>query len=193
MGQPLYAGADIGVNNAILLLRSFCSKFHLSDFGMQKLYELVDCLLPEENKLPPQFSFIYKMKTNKRKMSLEAKQLSRGEECVLSFTDFLKQIVERNLETMFSYSEHKEKSKVINDFPIEKVKPVHRCSTVLEVQLILSTDGVSIVNSSNTSLWPFWLAVANLPPKLRMAQKTFPWHPCSLVTPNLHGKKFCPK
>ena len=171
MGQPLYAGADIGVNNAILLLLSFCSKFHLSDFGMQKLYELVDCLLPEENKLPPQFSFIYKMKTNKRKMSLEAKQLSRGEVCVLSFTDFLKQIVERNLETMFSYSEHKEKSKVINDFPIEKVKPVHRCSTVLKVQLIFSTDGVSIVNSSNTSLWPFWLAVANLPPKLRMAQK----------------------
>ena len=171
MSQPLFSGADVGVNNTILLLRSFCSRFHLSDFGMQKLHELINCLLPEENNLPPRFSFIYRMKTKKREMSLEAKQLSRGEVCVLGFTEFLKQIVERTLETIFSYSEHKEKLNVINDFPTEKAELVHRCSSVLKIQLIVSTDGVSFVNSSHTSLWPFWIAVANLPPKLRMAQK----------------------
>ena len=62
MSRPLYSGFEIGFYNATLLLRHFCSKLHLSDTGMLRLYDLLNCLLPEENCFSAKFSFIHKMK-----------------------------------------------------------------------------------------------------------------------------------
>ena len=149
---------------------------------------IVNCLLPEENCLPAKFSFIHKMKKQLSETSLEAEELSRGEICYLGFPEFLKNILERDLEAVFSYSEHKETS-VVNDFPLDKTGLVIRCSKELEIQLMLSTDGVSFVNSTNTSLWPFWLAIANLPPKLRMAQKNICLAALFVGQSKYHGTK----
>ena len=38
-----------------------------------------------------------------------------------------------------------------------------------EVQLVLNVDGASVSKSSKLSVWPFWVQVFNLPPKLRGA------------------------
>ena len=40
-------------------------------------------------------------------------------------------------------------------------------SNLLDVFLILNSDGVKIMRSASKSIWPVWLAIANLPPKLR--------------------------
>ena len=40
-----------------------------------------------------------------------------------------------------------------------------------EIQLNLNLDGVSIFKSRKFSIWPFWLQVVNLPPKLRSSFK----------------------
>ena len=170
ISQPLYEGAKIGRANTMLLLRAFSSNANLSDVNTLKLHSLVQSLIPENNCLPSGHSLIYQQKKALKETMVAHLQLSDGEICVLSFADFLGNVVGRNLESIFRYSEQKEVGP-FNDFYNEKVGPVSRWSDNIEIQLVLSTDGVSFTTSSNISLWPFWLAVANLPPKLRMSER----------------------
>ena len=170
MTQPLYPGAKVGVHNTNLLLRSFCASLHLSHVGMLKLHYLVNCLIPEENGLLAPNSFVYQMKKNIKGISQDHVDLSQGEVCVLGFSVFLKSILERNLESIFSYSDQKRTGDFV-DFPVEKVPCIDRDTNSFTIQLILATDGVSIINSNQIGLWPFWLSIANLPPILRMSRK----------------------
>ena len=41
----------------------------------------------------------------------------------------------------------------------------------MTISLILNSDGVCFVKSSRLQLWPFWLAIANLPPIKRSTYK----------------------
>ena len=170
MSQPLYEGAKIGRANTILLLRAFSSNANLSDANTLKLHALVQSVLPNDNSLPSAHSLVYRQKKELEETVSAHLGLPDGEVCVLSFADFLGNVVSRNIESIFKYSEQKEMCSW-NDFPLNKVGLVSRWSDNITIQLVLSTDGVSFVSSSNISFWPFWLAVANLPPILRMSEK----------------------
>ena len=43
--------------------------------------------------------------------------------------------------------------------------------SLANISLICNTDGVSIFNSSNVSIWPIWLAINELPPILRFSRQ----------------------
>ena len=92
--------------------------------------------------------------------------------CVLHFLDYLREIVQRNWDSILKFSAERISNGGCNDISLEQAPAiVDFSSTKLVFSLVLSTDGVSIVNSSAQEIWPIWLAVCQLPPKLRMSQK----------------------
>ena len=90
--------------------------------------------------------------------------------CVLHFLDYLREIVQRKWDSILNFSAERISNGGCNDIPLEHAI-VDFSSTKLVFSLVLSTDGVSIVDSSAQEIWPIWFAVCQLPPKLRMSQK----------------------
>ena len=138
--------------------------------GAQSLFALIDGLLPQPNLLPTPHAYAYRMKKNFRSEIRFSGTSSTDVFCVLHFTELLKDVVQRNWNAILDYSDQR-KQGLVHDISLEKAALVNDFSEVQELSLILSTDGVSIVDSGNEELWPVWLAVAQLPPILRMARK----------------------
>ena len=95
---------------------------------------------------------------------------SHSETCVLKVSELLKDIVQRNIISLLEYNIKRCRGKA-PDMPLDLIsiseQPNEFC-----IDLILSTDGVSFVSSSeNHQMYPVWLAVAQLPPILRMSKK----------------------
>ena len=91
--------------------------------------------------------------------------------CVLNFRNQISQIVGRNLTQILNYSTFRKEYKE-NDLN-ESIAPIAEIdeNKSIRLSLILSTDGVSIKKSTfKKDLWPVWLQIADLPPKLRMSR-----------------------
>ena len=91
--------------------------------------------------------------------------------CVLNFRNQISQIVGRNLTHILNYSTFRKEYKE-NDLN-ESIAPIAEIDENKSIRLILilSTDGVSIKKSTfKKELWPVWLQIADLPPKLRMSR-----------------------
>ena len=80
----------------------------------------------------------------------------------LDFVKELTSIVEENLSEILSYSRTRKHD---NDLKIPaKFEPKNG---LIKIFLILNSDGVRVIKSNKQSLWPLWLAIANLPPVAR--------------------------
>ena len=92
--------------------------------------------------------------------------------CVLHFLDFLREVVQSNWESIIKYSAQRIANGGRYDTSFEQAPPVDEfTSTKIVLSLVLSTDGVFIVDSSDQEVWPVWFAVCQLPPKIRMSQR----------------------
>ena len=89
-----------------------------------------------------------------------------GQYWILNFMSEIYEIVNSNKEIIAKYSSTRDEMadlKVKSCFDSEQ--------KIMTISLILNSDGVCFVKSSRLQLWPFWLAIANLPPIKRSTYK----------------------
>ena len=87
---------------------------------------------------------------------------STGEYWMLDFMNEILQILKANLDVISDYSLTRDSSYDLNLQPCLNFEKKE-----LTISLIMNSDGVRIIKSSPKHLWPVWLALADLPPKLR--------------------------
>ena len=152
----------------------FCAKFNLSYECSASLHSLVKVLLPTENRLPSGYSHVQSMNRNYEEKVRAIRKTSAASFCVLSFRFQIRDIVKSQLSNILRYSNQR-KEDPFGDFsrsicPIVEVGS----SENLLINLILFSDGVNIKKSTfKKEVWPIWIQIADLPPKLRMARKNF--------------------
>ena len=171
-GKKLFEGNEISLIDASTLLETFCSRFHLSDEASMSLYSLMKALLPSSNCFPSGRSHIQRIKQNFTEQLRVLEKETDHSFCVLNFCQQLRNIVSRYLDVIHWYSLSRlqnPSSDLNSDFsPRVKVDNFHS----IQISLSLFADGVNIKKSTyKKELWPIWLQVYDLPPKLRMARK----------------------
>ena len=148
-------------SNFSICVNSIKAEHGTSDAELAKWIKLVKIVSGRED-LPS-------MKILKKQYHLTNKQCNKmgkpsadGEVFLLNFIDELHQIIQRKI-------------KHINEYYMTKVAGSNlkipqlfdSSSKTLHISLLLNSDGVKILRSFKKSVWPVWLAVANLPPILR--------------------------
>ena len=135
------------------------------------LHSLFDAFL-SENCFPSNFAFLKDLKKSFQLNTRIAVETPGGYLCVMSFGYDIAQIVRGNWHTMVTYSNQRHSKFKHLDFSINKAPPIDLVQPLITISLVLSTDGVCVSDSSTESeLWPVWLAIAHLPPKLRFSRK----------------------
>ena len=89
-----------------------------------------------------------------------------GKRWQLDFASELREIVNSNITEIFQFSKNRDRNtdlKIGNQFN-------HLLQT-LTVHLLLNSDGVDAFKCNAKSLWPVWLAIADLPPMKRCMYK----------------------
>ena len=168
----LFSGSRVNVNDASTLIELFCSKFSLSDEASNSLHSIVRGILPNDNNFPSGYAYIQNIKRNFNEHVRYLNKTSKSALCVLHFKFQLRDILVRNFTQILNYSEFR-KQNPGKDFQLDFLPPVQIKNNNLVVTLTLFTDGVNIKKSTfKKELWPVWLQIADLPPKLRMAQRT---------------------
>ena len=170
--EALFSGSSVTIDDAASLVEMFCCRFHLSDEGSSALHSLISNLLPSDNLLPSGFRHIQKIKRN---FSDNVCHILTTEDycvCVLKFRFQLRDVVQRNLNQIFNYSDyrrnHPNTDLSFNIAPLTTVQPNH----LMNVNLNLFTDGVRIKKSTlKKAVWPVWIQITDLPPILRMTRK----------------------
>ena len=170
--ERLFPGSKTSVEDASLLTELFCSKFSLSDECSSNLYSLIKVLLPEENQFPSSFA---RIRNAKASFENSVRVLQKTEDrtiCVMRYRFQLADIFKRSLYQVLKYSEKRrenpEKDFNPNFFPIAEIGRNNTCA----INLVFFTDGVSIKKSTYKKVvWPVWVQIGDLPPKLRSARK----------------------
>ena len=185
----LYSKSSIGVADATSLIELLSANLHLTDEGTVNLFSTFKTLLPEDNGLPSGQSFIRRMKTNFDLSVRTLKKTDTSSFCVLNFRNQISEIVRRNLDQILNYANFRKQNQGADlsekNAPIVKIDE----SGSFILNLLLSTDGVNIKKSTfKKEVWPIWLQIGDLPPKLRMSKsnivlaalfvgsQTPPWH-----------------
>ena len=172
LDETLFDGSNVKVQEASNLTELFCSKYNLSDECSSSLYALLHCLLPQNNKLPSGYSHIRNMKKNFQENIRVLKKTADDCLCVLNFRFQLREIVKRNFSEIRRYAENR-KDNPFKDFCPSFCPPVElKLNETIVFSLVVFSDGVTIKKSTlKKTLWPVWIQLADLPPKLRMARK----------------------
>ena len=169
--QRLYNGSDLDVLDVSSLVELFCSRFNLSDEASTSLYSVIRAILPKDNCFPSGFS---KIKLEKLYFSRQVRYMKKTPSetlCVLNFRVQLSEIVRRNLSQIVKYSEYRSQN-CDADLNLSFSPKFRAENNSCNVNLSLFTDGVNIKKSTfKKELWPIWVQVLDLPPKLRMARK----------------------
>ena len=169
--KKLFEGTDVTVDDATIVTDLFCSRFKFSDECSSMLHSLIASLLPEQNNFPSAYSHNKKIKKNFNEEMRFFKKTEEETVCVMNFRYQLRDIVQKNLSTIFNYSSER-RHKPQNDLNSDFSPVVENEQNSLLINLILFADGVNIKKSTmRRELWPIWLQIADLPPKLRMSLK----------------------
>ena len=167
----LFSDSEKKVADASTLVELFCSRFSLSDEASNNLYSIVKEILPVENTFPSGYAFLQGVKRNFNSNVRSFKTSSDRKICVLHFKFQLRDILLINFTHILNISDYKRRNNG-TDFKTDFLSPVTIKNNSLIINLTIFTDGVNIKKSTiKKELWPVWLQIADLPPKLRMAQK----------------------
>ena len=171
VSELLYPNASIGQSNASLMVRSFCSRFKLSDVAMKELYTMLHCFLPPGNNLRSAFAAVNSSKKRLADLTAAAFETTNGRVCVLKFSNVIQAVVKRNFNSITNYNAERRANDHVNDIPLEKLSFSKEVDEIA-IDLVLFTDGVTFIKSSSKkSLRPIWFSIAQLPPRLRMSRK----------------------
>ena len=172
LDETLFDGSNVKVQEASNLTELFCSKYNLSDDCSSSLFALVNCLLPEDNKFPSGYSHIRNMKKNFQENIRVLKKTADDCLCVLNFRFQLREIVKQNFSEIRQYAEIRKDKPFIDFCPSFCPPVVIKSNETIVFNLVVFSDGVTIKKSTlKKTLWPVWIQLADLPPKLRMARK----------------------
>lgn len=166
--QLVSVGSNVTVDNLVLSLNAIASNHALSDIALSDILKLFAAVYPRDN-LPSG----YQIKKNLLKIldqgAYQVVKLEHGEFIQLKFGEKLKAIVKDNFISMREYSNQKKSSDCVNhDIHIPQFDS---SGQQLSVHLILNSDGVQLSKSTKVQLWPIFIAVAELPPVLRLSYK----------------------
>ena len=110
------------------------------------------------------------------------KSSGTGEYWMLEIMNEILQILKANLHIISNYSLTRDSSYDLNLQPCLNFEKKE-----LTISLIMSSDGVRIIKSSPKHLSPVWLALADLPPRLRCSYKNIFLAPVGVVSANRIG------
>ena len=171
LSQLLYPSSRIGQNNANVIARCFCSRFKLSDVASKCLFNMIHLLLPPDNRMASSSAAVQSSKIRLADLTATMIDTSNGRVCVLKFSNLITSVVKRNISSILKYNAERKASSQKNDIPNSKLTFSNE-ENILAIDLIPFTDGVTFIKSpSNRILWPIWLSLAQLPPRLRMSRK----------------------
>ena len=171
VSEKLFPGSRTSVEDASSLADLFCSKFNLSDECSSTLYSIIKGLLPEENKFPSGYSRIKKIKDSFQD-SVRVLQKNTGNAfCVLKFRFQIGGILKRSLSEISKHSDFR-RGNPDKDFNPSFCPIADLNQSTVVINLIFFTDGVNIKKSTyKKEIWPIWVQIADLPPKIRSARK----------------------
>ena len=138
-------------------------------------FDFVKAILPAGNVFPTGNSYVEKLKKQLVKNCRwqnpkENEQKTRSKVCVLNYSPQIRDIVEKNLKSIFSFAKFREKHPD-SDFNVQFSKPIEEDHAVLTIGLNFFADGVQIKKSTTKPLWPVWVQINDLPPVLRYSRK----------------------
>ena len=161
--RTLHPSSDVTLDNFLLAADLIIAKHGTSDVEANEWFSLIKKSFP--------FSRCPSFKVQKRryqKLRLQRTILKGKEEngdwTTLDFTEEIREVVQEHIELIWEYEvgrDNKLDLKIPDCFSLEMNE--------LRIFLILNSDGVRLVKSDGTSIWPVWLGVANLPPTIRRA------------------------
>lgn len=129
-------------------------------------------VLPSGNKIPAVASMKHSL-VNELIENVKTITTATGKIFLLKFTKQIAHVIERNYDAIEKYSVKRASDAACGrDFTDLKIKPFklrirHGVKTAC-FHLVVNADGVSVAKSRpDFHVWPVWIAIAELPPKLR--------------------------
>lgn len=151
------------MDNFLLAADLIIAKHGTSDAEAKEWFSLIRKSFPSSR--CPSFK-VQKRRYQKLRLQrtiLKSKE-DNGDWTTLDFTEEIREIVQEHIELIWEYEVGRDNRldlKLPDCFSLERNE--------LRIFLILNSDGVRLVKSEGTSIWPVWFAVANLPPTIRSA------------------------
>ena len=163
--QPISNTSKVSVENFIHCVESIVTKHGTSDKEAGEWLRLIR--LSHPNSSIPSFKTLKKRNVLVARQRVVKSEASKGGEwCVLNFLEEIETLLKLNIHSIVNYSNQRIDGRdlILPDFFDES-------SRTLNLFLIINTDGVKVIQCRNNSLWPVWIAIANLPPIIRSAFK----------------------
>ena len=147
--------------NFLLCVHEIISRHGTSDAEAHDWLKLIRTTFSEKN--IPSFKAV-KRETSitKSEEKIRCQPCANGQLWKLDFTKELKIIIDDNLKVFENYSSS---TGCENDLKLPPTFDPNR--NTINIFLLMNSDGVRVINSNKQSLWPLWLAIANLPPVKR--------------------------
>ena len=167
--DPLSCNTNVTAHNASMGLYGIAARHCLPDKALFDLLTWHKIVHPRDILPAPNY---IKNETNKltERYIAGTETNGTGEVIFLSFADKLQENVEKYITEILAYANPDTKT----DLKLTALFD----GNALNVKLILNTDGVRVQESSDCSAYPVWVALADLPPKLRSYFDNI--HLCSL-------------
>ena len=149
------------LSNFVLCVFAIIAKHGTSDSEATDWVKLIQAVRPQI--VVPSFrSMKKKFHMTEKEKANHVKKCGFGFRWQLDFVDELLSVITKHLKSIkkFDAKGNQESDLNLPQFFVTT-------SNLLNVFLILNSDGVKIMKSASKSIWPVWLAIANLPPKLR--------------------------
>ena len=156
--NPLTCNSKVTVHNASMCLFADAARHCLPDEALFDLLKWQKIIHPHENVPTPNL-----IKSETKKLTdlyvKDTEKNASGEVIFLNFAEKLKEKVEKYINEIIDYANPETETDL-------KLTSLFDDGTI-NVKLILNIDGVEVRKSSDCSAYPVWVALADLPPKLR--------------------------
>ena len=131
---------------------------------------MIKSLLPAGNLFPSGFSFVQNGKVEFKEAIAFLQKSATESLCIMGFRFQLRDIINRYLDKIIEYADFRT-SNPNSDLNCLFCPPTKlNAEKTLSINLIIFSDGVNIKKSTlRKELWPVWVQVADLPPRLRMS------------------------
>ena len=152
---------DTVASNFELCAQAIISRHGTSDAEANNWFKLIRSAFPE--KVIPSFKSF-----KRRNHVVEADQWqfirssALGKRWQLDFISELRDIINSNIHEIYKFSAERDTHK-----DLRAGNCFNHTSQILSIHLLINSDGVNAFKSNAKSLWPVWIAIADLPPVKR--------------------------